>query len=168
MHSSSFVIARGSFDSSSVWRSANRFEGRARVSTWLLSIARFKAFNSWRERTHEDIDRGDSSEIADDRETPDVALDRKETQGILGACIDGLSPAHREIIDLYYYREKSVADVSELIGIPLATVKSRIFYARKQLAGFLVNAGFDAEAAGINVGLSFTHAAVGKPALSGG
>jgi RNA polymerase sigma-70 factor (ECF subfamily) len=141
-----------------VWRSANRFAGRARVSTWLLSIARFKAINSWRERTHEDIDQGDSLEIVDAGDAPDVALDRKETQGILRACIDRLSPAHREIIDLLYYREKSVADVSEMIGIPQATVKSRIFYARKRLAGILVSEGLEAAPAGTNVGLSSTHA----------
>jgi len=141
-----------------VWRSANRFEGRARVSTWLLSIARFKAISSRRARAHEDIDQGNSPEMVDAADTPDVALDRKETQGILRACIDRLSPAHREIIDLLYYRENSVADVSEMIGIPQATVKSRIFYARKRLAGILVSEGFEAAPAGTNVGLSSTHA----------
>ena len=126
-----------------VWRSANRFEGRARVSTWLLSIARFKAISSRRERAHESIDQDDALGVADAEDTPDVVLERKETESILRACIDKLSPAHREIIDLFYYRENSTADVSELIGIPLATVKSRIFYARKQLAGILVSKGFE-------------------------
>ena len=64
----------------------------------------------------------------------------------LRACIDKLSPAHREIIDLYYYRENSTAEVSEIIGIPQATVKSRIFYARKRLARILVSAGLDGAA----------------------
>jgi len=130
-----------------VWRSANRFEGRARVSSWLLSIARFKAINARRERTHEDIDQDDALGIIDDKDTPDVALDRKETEGLLRACIDELSPAHREIIDLYYYRENSTAEVSKIIGIPQATVKGRIFYARKQLARILVAAGLDAAVA---------------------
>ena len=134
-----------------VWRSANRFESRARVSTWLFSIARFKAISSRRERTLEDIDQDDAFGVADAGDTPDVALDRKETESILRACIDMLSPAHREIIDLFYYREISTAEVSEMIGIPQATVKSRIFYARKQLARILVSAGFDAVAARTNV-----------------
>jgi RNA polymerase sigma factor (sigma-70 family) len=130
-----------------VWRSANQFENRARVSTWLLSIARFKAIGSWRERTHEDIDQDDARGIVDAQDTPDVALDRKDTVGILRVCIDKLSPAHGEIIDLFYYRENSVAEVSRIIGIPQATVKSRIFYARKRLARILVDAGFDAASA---------------------
>lgn len=130
-----------------VWRSANRFEYRARVSTWLLSIARFKAINARRERTHEDIDQDDVLGIVDARDTPDIALDRKDMEGILRACIAKLSPAHREIIELVYYRENSVAEVSGIIGIPQATVKSRIFYARKRLARILVDAGFDAASA---------------------
>jgi RNA polymerase sigma-70 factor (ECF subfamily) len=135
-----------------VWRSANRFENRARVYTWLLSIARFKAFGSLRERTHENIDQDDVLGFVDAGDTPEVALDRKETHNILRACIDKLSPTHREIIELFYYRENSVAEVSEMIGIPHATVKSRIFYARKQLARILVDASFDAAAARTNVG----------------
>ena len=131
-----------------VWRSANRFEHRSRVSTWLLSIARFKAINALRRRAYENVDQEDVPEIADAADTPEAALDRKETSGILQACINRLSPAHREIIDLFYYREKSVAELSEAIGIPIATVKSRIFYARKQLAKMLVSSGFDVAAAG--------------------
>jgi RNA polymerase sigma-70 factor, ECF subfamily len=129
-----------------VWRSANRFEGRARVSTWLLSIARFKAINSRRERMHGNIGEDDVHGIADAGDTPEIVLDRKETKGVLRACIDMLSPAQREIIDLVYYREKSVAEASKIVGIPCATVKSRMFYARKQLARMLVSAGFEASA----------------------
>ena len=129
-----------------VWRCANSFESRSRVSTWLLSIARFKALCSFRERRHETIDRDDVLEIVDTADTPDVALERKKTNAALRACIAKLSPAHREIIDLVYYHEKSVAEVGEIFGIPHATVKSRMFYARKQLAGMLVSAGFESAA----------------------
>ena len=129
-----------------VWRSANRFESRARVSTWLFSIARFKALSSLRERRYENIDQDDVLGIVDAADTPEVALDRKETNALLRACIDKLSPAHREIIDLVYYHEQSVAEVSEIVGIPVATVKSRMFFARKYLARMLVSAGFEAAA----------------------
>lgn len=132
-----------------VWRTANKFEYRARVSTWLLSIARFKALNSLRERVHENIEQVDVLGIADAGDTPDAALDRKETTGILDACLQQLSPDHRQIIDLFYYRENSVAEVSEIVGIPQATVKSRLFYARNQLTKILVNAGLEAASFGM-------------------
>jgi RNA polymerase sigma factor (sigma-70 family) len=125
-----------------VWRSASRFEQRSRVSTWLLSIARFKAISFLKERKHESIDQDDVLAIADSRETPEASLERRQIDGILRACLDELSPSHREIIELFYYADRSITEVSEIVGIPLATVKSRMFYARKQLARILVNAGF--------------------------
>jgi RNA polymerase sigma-70 factor, ECF subfamily len=48
-----------------------------------------------------------------------------------------LSSQHREIIDLVYYHEKSIIECAEILGIPAATVKSRMFYARKKLAELL-------------------------------
>jgi RNA polymerase sigma-70 factor (ECF subfamily) len=63
---------------------------------------------------------------------------------VLEACMNRLSPAHREILDLFYYCENSIAEVSMAIGIPQATVKSRMFYARKHLARLLMDAGFNA------------------------
>jgi len=130
-----------------VWRTASQFEGRSQVSTWLLSIARFKALTALRQRKHEDIDQDDVLEIADDADTPEASLDRSNTSAILRACVAKLSPAHREIINLVYYHEKSVEEAGAIIGIPQSTVKTRMFYARKQLAELLKGAGVDSLAA---------------------
>jgi RNA polymerase sigma-70 factor (ECF subfamily) len=130
-----------------VWRTANQFEGRSQVSTWLLSIARFKALTALRQRKYEDIDQDDVMEIADQADTPEASLDRSRTSAILRACVAKLSPAHREIVNLVYYHEKSVEEVATLIGIPASTVKTRMFYARKQLADLLKSAGIDSIAA---------------------
>jgi RNA polymerase sigma-70 factor (ECF subfamily) len=130
-----------------VWRTARQFEGRAQVSTWLLSIARFKALTALRQRQHEDIDQDDVLEIPDGADTPEAALERTRTSDILRACIAKLSPAHREIINLVYYHEKSVEEVGRIVGIPQSTVKTRMFYARKQLADLLKGAGVDSLAA---------------------
>jgi RNA polymerase sigma-70 factor (ECF subfamily) len=130
-----------------VWRTAGQFEGRSQVSTWLLSIARFKALTALRQRRHEDIDQDDVQDIADSADTPETALERSKTSAILRTCIGKLSPAHREIIDLVYYHEKSVEEAGEIIGIPQATVKTRMFYARKQLADLLKRAGVETMAA---------------------
>jgi RNA polymerase sigma-70 factor (ECF subfamily) len=58
-------------------------------------------------------------------------------------CISALSAEHRTIIDLVYYHEKSINEVSEILGIPLNTVKTRMFYARKKLSELLAAAGID-------------------------
>ena len=75
-----------------------------------LSIARFKALTSLRQRRFEDIDQDDVREIADEADTPEASLDRSNTSAILRACVAKLSPAHREIINLVYYHEKSVEE----------------------------------------------------------
>ncbi len=124
-----------------VWHNAGQFQGRSQVSTWLLSIARFKALTALRQRQHEDLDQEAVRGIADTAETPEAALDRNRTSAILRACIAKLSPAHREIIDLVYYHEKSVEEAGAIIGIPQATVKTRMFYARKHLGALLKDAG---------------------------
>ncbi|MDA9549404.1 sigma-70 family RNA polymerase sigma factor [Bradyrhizobium yuanmingense] len=130
-----------------VWRTAGQFQGRSQVSTWLLSIARFKALTAMRQRRFEDIDQEDVRQIPDDCDTPETSLDRSDTSAILRACVQKLSPAHREIINLVYYHEKSVEEVGQIIGIPQSTVKTRMFYARKQLADLLKGAGVDRFAA---------------------
>ncbi|MGL9618751.1 sigma-70 family RNA polymerase sigma factor [Bradyrhizobium sp. U531] len=130
-----------------VWRTAGQFQGRSQVSTWLLSIARFKALTAMRQRRFEDIDQEDVRQIPDDCDTPETSLDRSDTSAILRACVQKLSPAHREIINLVYYHEKSVEEVGQIIGIPQSTVKTRMFYARKQLAELLKGAGVERFAA---------------------
>jgi RNA polymerase sigma-70 factor (ECF subfamily) len=130
-----------------VWRTARQFEGRSQVSTWLLSIARFKALTALRQRRFEDIDQDEVREIADDSDTPETSLERSTTSAILRACVAKLSPAHREIITLIYYHEKSVEEVGQIIGIPQSTVKTRMFYARKHLAELLRGAGVHSLAA---------------------
>ena len=130
-----------------VWRTAKQFEGRSQVSTWLLSIARFKALTALRQRRFEDIDQDEVREIADDADTPETSLERATTSAILRACVAKLSPAHREIITLIYSQEKSVEEVGQIIGIPQSTVKTRMFYARKHLAELLRGAGVHSIAA---------------------
>ena len=126
-----------------VWRTAGQFQGRSQVSTWLLSIARFKALTAMRQRRFEDIDQEDVRQIPDGADTPETSLDRSDTSAILRACVAKLSPAHREIITLVYYHEKSVEEVAQIVGIPENTVKTRLFYARKKLAELLKAAGIE-------------------------
>jgi RNA polymerase sigma-70 factor, ECF subfamily len=117
-----------------VWRQADRFEGRSSVSTWLLSIARFKALSARRRRTHAELDQRIETTVADTANNPEAALQEKNRGELLRQALTRLSLEHREIIDLVYYHEKSVEECATILGIPAATVKTRMFYARKKLA----------------------------------
>jgi RNA polymerase sigma-70 factor, ECF subfamily len=126
-----------------VWRQADRFEGRSAVSTWLLAIARFKALSSMRRKPDEELDDEAAGAIEDTSDTPEVSLQKKDKSELLRGCLEQLSREHREVIDLVYYHEKSVEEVAEIVGIPEATVKTRMFYARKKLSELLKVAGLD-------------------------
>lgn len=125
-----------------VWRQAGKFEGRSTASTWLLSIARFKALSVLRRRPEQELDE-EADAIEDHGDDPEVALAKKDKGETLRACLGKLTAEHREIIDLVYYHEKSVEEVAAIVGIPEATVKTRMFYARKKLSELLKDQGID-------------------------
>jgi RNA polymerase sigma-70 factor (ECF subfamily) len=122
-----------------VWRQADKFEGRASVSTWLLAIARYKALSARRRRTDVELDDKVAETIADPADDPEVVLLKKSRGELVRRSLAGLSPEHGEVIDLVYYHGKSVREVAEIVGAAEATVKTRMHYARKKL-GELINA----------------------------
>jgi RNA polymerase sigma-70 factor, ECF subfamily len=116
-----------------VWRQAARFEGRTAVSTWLLAIARFKALSAMRRRMDVELDDDMAATIADPADA-EAVLRHNHDADMLRRYWTKLSPAHAEVIDLVYYHGKSIKEVAEIVGVPIAAVKSRMFYPRKQLA----------------------------------
>src|ERR1700686_3773566 len=126
-----------------IWRQAGKFEGRSAVSTWMLSIARFKALSVLRKRPEQERDEETAERIEDQSDDPETALAKKDKGAALRQCLSALSAEPREIIDLVYYHEKSVEEVAGIVGIPEATVKTRMFYARKKLSELLKEQGID-------------------------
>ena len=88
-----------------VWQQADRFEGRSAVSTWLLSIARFKALSARRRRTHAELNEVIEATVADSADNAEVVLEKKHQGEMLRNALSKLSPEHREIIDLVLSRE---------------------------------------------------------------
>jgi RNA polymerase sigma-70 factor (ECF subfamily) len=123
-----------------VWRKAGSFEARSSVSTWLLAIARHKALSARRRRTDAELDDDIASTIVDPADDPELVLQKKNQAEALRRSLARLSPEHSEVIDLVYYHGKSVAEVAKIIGINEATVKTRMFYARKRLADLVATA----------------------------
>jgi RNA polymerase sigma-70 factor (ECF subfamily) len=126
-----------------VWRHAAAFEARSAASTWLLSIARFKALSSLRRRGDTQLDEVTAAAIPDSADDPEVTVRKTERGEILRDCLTRLSPDHREIIDLVYYQGMAIREVAAIVGIPESTVKTRMFHARKQLSALLAGAGID-------------------------
>ncbi|MGL4396204.1 MAG: sigma-70 family RNA polymerase sigma factor [Hyphomicrobium sp.] len=128
----------------SVWQGAARYEGRSEPTTWLISIAHNKAVSALRKRREVS---GVADDVAgameDEDDTPDVTAQKRDKSEHIRRAMDTLSTEHREILDLVYYQEQSVAEAAEILGIPEATVKTRMFYARKKLGDVLKHRGID-------------------------
>lgn len=126
-----------------VWRHAGGFEARSKASTWLLGIARHKALSSLRQRRFEQLDDAAFALVPDPSDNPEAGAERQSRAVVLRACLRQLPPAQREILDLIYYHEQSIADVARIIGVPENTVKTRAFYARKRLAELMAERGIE-------------------------
>jgi len=125
------------------WCKAGQFAARSSVSTWLLAIARYKALSALRKRSADGLADDVIEFIEDPAEDAQTALEKTERAQILRDCLKQLSPAHREIVDLVYYHERSIDDVAAIVGVPQNTVKTRMFYARKRIGELLAARGFE-------------------------
>jgi len=124
-----------------IWRGAAEFSGRSNVSTWLLGIARNKTMSVLRRRTETPLDYDAALDLVDDMDDPEVVADRASRGAVVRRCLMRLPPSLREVVDLIYYHEKTVAEVAEIVGIPPGTVKTRMFHARSRLQELLESAG---------------------------
>jgi RNA polymerase sigma-70 factor (ECF subfamily) len=117
-----------------IWRKAETFKAQSSVSTWLLAIARNKALTALARRSEVGLDDEMAATLVDPNADPERALEEKDRSEVLGQCLAQLSPEHGQIISLVYYREKSIREVAEIVGVPEPTVKTRMFYARRRIA----------------------------------
>ncbi|MDT7838192.1 RNA polymerase sigma factor [Aquabacterium sp. OR-4] len=116
-----------------VWRTADRYEGRSSVKTWIFAIARFNHIDRLRKRGREEP-------LDEDFEAPDIA---PQPQALAEAasdahqvrvCIDKLPRAQARAVRLAFYDELSYGEIAAVEDIPEGTVKTRIFHAKKILA----------------------------------
>ena len=83
-----------------------------------------------------DSEHGDLSDAVEDVSgefIPHEVLDQSETRNMIMALIDSLPDAQRTTVMLYYYQELRVEEIAAIMECPVATVKSRLNYARRQI-----------------------------------
>jgi RNA polymerase sigma-70 factor (ECF subfamily) len=110
-----------------VWKSASRFEGRSKVSTWMFGVARNKALDLMRREKRG----GRVPDVPLVTPDPGPAVRREQ---LVGHAIRGLPEAQQEVVFLTFYEGLSYGEISRVLGIPEGTVKSRMFHAKKRLA----------------------------------
>jgi RNA polymerase sigma-70 factor (ECF subfamily) len=121
------------------WQQAPRFEGRSQVATWLLGIARYRALATTKRRRAalEPLDEQHEAALVDPCERADALMQREDSRRYLKRCLAALPPEQAVLIELHYFHDKSLKEAASLTGVPLNTIKTRMFLARKKLAAML-------------------------------
>ncbi len=117
------------------WRHPEVIDGHAEtIRPWLFTVARNVAIDLWRMQSRRD-DVIEDRPI--DRPNPVQDIDQAMTAMEVRAALAELTPEHRQVVVEVYYLGRSVAEIAELFGIPEGTVKSRTYYALRQLKRLL-------------------------------
>ena len=117
---------------------ASSFDPARTFKPWLFTIAANKA-RDWHRRQKRrraaSLDAPASSDADGARlvdlmqsgsEAPGAALEVAETKARVKELVDGLPAVYREVLQLNYFQKMSYQQISEVLGVPLGTVKSRL------------------------------------------
>lgn len=116
-----------------LWRSAGRFDpSRGSVRTFLFTIARRAAIDFRRRPSARPLDTSAGDQHTDGAVT-DEEFDRLLLRLDIRDAMSSLSDKHREALELQYERDLTQRQISEQLGVPLGTVKTRAYHAVRAL-----------------------------------
>ncbi|MHA3771748.1 sigma-70 family RNA polymerase sigma factor [Verrucomicrobiota bacterium sgz303538] len=129
------------------YRSISGFRGQSSFYTWIHSIGVNMTINFLKKRGrrhHMSLDDIDSG-IQNDKEfleltatsTPVREADLSELQKRLNEALQKLSPDHRAVVTMFDIQGMPHAEIAKVMGVSEGTVRSRLFYAHRQLQNFL-------------------------------
>ena len=123
-------------------RKLDTFQGNSQFYTWLFRIARNTAISKLRRKkptvSLESTASQQRLDFPDDGPAPSTEMERRERQTGLMAAMDQLSGEHREILILREMEEQNYETISEILDLPVGTVRSRLHRARSQLKELLL------------------------------
>lgn len=127
-----------------VYQHLHRFDPERTFSTWLYTIAGNLAKNVYRSRSRDPIvlfqklneEDGDGRppQWADETYLPDEMAERRDLRDAVEDAVDELPEHYRKVFELREREGKSYDEISEVTGLKLGTVKSRLSRARSRFA----------------------------------
>jgi RNA polymerase sigma-70 factor (ECF subfamily) len=116
-----------------VWRALPKYDARASLSTWIYTITRNRCLTAIeRRRDLESLsDAGVALEA--DGMAPTGADGGEDHSQRLAGLVAELPERYRQALTLFYYQERSVAEVASMLGQPEGTVKTNLHRARALL-----------------------------------
>ena len=133
-----------------VYNSLARYRSEFKFSTWIYKIAHNAAIDhlrrhAVREQTLTGSVEGERREVAIEsrRLTPEQESERKERRSEIESVVQLLQASYRELIILRHSHDLSYDEIAEVTGLPLGTVKNRLFRARETMRDLLVQRGIN-------------------------
>lgn len=120
------------------YENLGKFDLKLKFFSWLYRIGINEALN-FLERQKQTVQLDDELVSAD--ASPEEALHEVERNEIIEKALMKLSPEQRSVIVLRHFMDLPYAQMSTILGITEAKVKSRLFSARQHLRGLLLNKG---------------------------
>jgi RNA polymerase sigma-70 factor (ECF subfamily) len=115
-----------------VWRQADTFQARSKVTTWLIGIARHKLIDHYRREKRHIHDELDET-MPDTTAISEQLVTAAQNADWVKHCLEHLGQRQREIIHLAFYADMAYPEIAKIIECPVGTVKSRMFHARQAL-----------------------------------
>lgn len=124
-----------------------RFRGESRLETWMTRIvvnACLAYIRKNRIRLRQEVPLADGEtmpapSLPDRRPTPFETTRRREVQVLIRTAMSRLKPIHREVVYLHDIQQLTLEEISARLGKPAGTIKSRLFYGRKELQTIINN-----------------------------
>jgi RNA polymerase sigma-70 factor (ECF subfamily) len=122
-----------------IWRNIHHLKKIEAFETWLYHIAYTRSLNILKSRSHYEVAENDSDDIytseveENELSLPSEYAEREDLRERLFRIIDSLSAVQRETIVLYYFDDKNVTEISEIMDCSEGTVKSRLYHARNYI-----------------------------------
>jgi RNA polymerase sigma-70 factor (ECF subfamily) len=132
-----------------VYNSLHRYSSDYKFSTWLYRIAHNATIDHIRRNSVStqsiETDSPDGSyqlQIESRDPSPEKERERKEWRAEIEAVVKRLPTAYRELILLRHSQDLSYDEIAEVTGLPLGTVKNRLFRAREMMREIFIGRGF--------------------------
>lgn len=133
-----------------VYNSLDKYSSEYKFSTWLYRIAHNAAIDYLRRRTNNEqsIESENQNgvhqfQIESPHLTPEQEHERSEWRTEIEAVVKCLPAAYRELILLRHAQDLSYDEIAEITGLPLGTVKNRLFRAREMMREIFIKRGFN-------------------------
>jgi RNA polymerase sigma-70 factor (ECF subfamily) len=118
-----------------LWRSRHRYDPGRSLEGWVLGIARKRAIDHLRKRHHDVVPLDEMRGVAgeDGREL----AERYERAALVRSALTKLPDEQQQVLALVYFGEHTQIEAADRLGIPLGTVKARVFRGLRRLGALL-------------------------------